>query len=378
MNEQIILSMAQPYVKDGSITYSEFDKIYSMLSIKEQYAVSEILYKNGINLIDEHEQVNEEEFVLDMDDDLDNFSEDEFSDDFSDDDDDFEILYDESIFKDNGISDESVGPLQINKNIKQSNQILCSLIQQGNQQAVQDLCIKNKKLVDKYVIAYQKRYGNRLDFEDLEQVGFVGLIKAARKFDIKQGTAFSTYAVWWIKQSISREIMDNGYAIRIPVHMMERINKVIHLDNQFLNEGVEMNDRINLIANELGISEDAVKECLVLKVNYLSYASLNAPVGAEEETELGELLPEEGLPSVEEIVENKLLRELLEKAVSTLTLREQKVLRLRFGLDDNRPRTLEDVGKEFNVTRERIRQIEAKALRKLRHPSRSKSLKDYI
>lgn len=373
MNEQIVLSMAQPYVKDGSITYSEFDKIYSMLSIKEQYAVSEILFKNGINLVDENEQINEDEYVLDtdvIDDDI--SDEDDFSDD------EFEILYDESIFKDHGISDNVEGPLQINKNIKQSNQILCSLIQQGNQQAVQDLCIKNKRLVDKYVLAYQKRYGNRLDFEDLEQVGFVGLIKAAKKFDIRQGTAFSTYAVWWIKQSISREIMDNGYAIRIPVHMMERINKVVQIDNRLLNEGVEMNDRISLIADEMGISEDAVKECLVLKVNYLTYASLNAPVGAEEETELGELLPEEGLPSVEDIIADKALRESIEKVIETLTIREQKVLRLRFGLDDNRARTLEEVGREFNVTRERIRQIEAKALRKLRHPSRSKSLKDFL
>lgn len=367
MNEQIILSMARPYVKDESMTYSEFERIYSMLSIKEQYAVIEILFKNGINLIDETEQANEEEIVLETD-----FVEDDYFEK------DFTILYDESIFKDKGIFDKTCIHLQFNRNIKQSNPILCSLIQQGNRQAEQDLCIKNKKLVDKYVFAYQKRYGNRLDFEDLEQVGFVGLIKAAKKFDINQGTEFSTYAVWWIKQAISREIMDNGYAIRIPVHMMERINKVVQIDNRLLNDDIELIERIAIIADEIGLKEEDVKECMVLKSYYLSYVSLNAPVGAEEETELGEMLPEEEASSVEDIVADKALRESLEKVISTLTEREQDILRLRFGLDDNRERTLEEIGREYNVTRERIRQIEAKALRKLRHPSRAGKLEGYL
>lgn len=363
MNENIILNMALPYVKNESITYVEFDKIYSMLSIKEQYGVAEILYRNGINLVDENEVLNEDAYILDVGN--------------ADDEDNFDILYDESIFADSGIYDDS-GPLLVNRNIKQSNDILCKLIQEGNRQAVQDLCIKNKRLVDKYVLAYQKRYGNRLDFEDLEQVGFIGLIKAAQKFDFQQGTAFSTYAVCWIKQSISREIMDNGYAIRIPVHMMERINKVVRLDNVYLGDGMSLQDRINEISKELDLSEEAVRECFVLKNNYLSYASLNAPVGDEEETELGELLPEDGVPSVEDIVADRALRESLEAVILTLREREQMVLRLRFGLDDNRVRTLEEVGKEFSITRERVRQIEKKALRKLRHPSRSKKIVDFL
>lgn len=367
MNEEIVLNMCKPYVKDGSITYIEFDRIFNMLSIKEQYIVTDILFKNGINLVDKCEQIDEEVYILETEE---VYDEDEEYD--------FEILYDKSIFKDQGLAEDETSTLTVNYSVKQSNDILCSLIQEGNRQATQDLCVKNKRLVDKYVLAYQKRYGNRLDFEDLEQVGYVGLIKAANKFDFNQGTAFSTYAVFWIKQAISREIMDNGYAIRIPVYMMERINKVVHWNNIYNAQGHELNERIGLIASELSLSDDTVRESLILKTNYLSYASLNAPVGAEDETELGELLPEQGMPSVEDIISDNNLREVLQKVIETLTAKEQKVLRLRFGIDNGRTRTLEEVGKEFGVTRERIRQIEAKALRKLRHPSRSRQLVDFL
>ena len=360
MNEEVILSMAQPYVKDGSITYKQFDSIYDMLSLKEQYIISEILYKNGINLVDD-----EEVYILEADEGLD---EEEIED--------FKILYDEGLFRDSYYLEREEEDLVINRKIRQSNEILCTLIQQGNMQATQDLCVKNKKLVDKFVAAYQKRYGNRLDFEDLEQVGFIGLIKAARKFEINQGNAFSTYAVWWIKQAISREIMDNGYAIRIPVHMMENINKVVRAENQYIGLGIE--ERIKKISEELSMSEERVRECLILKKNYLGYASLNAPIRDEEDIELGEMIPEEGIMSVEDIVADRELKRALQTVVSTLTQKEQKVLCLRFGLDDGRNRTLEEVGREFNLTRERIRQIEAKAIRKLRHPSRSRKLKDYL
>ena len=360
MNEEIILSMIAPYIKDGAITYNQFDGLFSILSIKEQYSVVEILYKNGINLIDE--QINEENFVLEMDEDLS-------------DEDDFQILYDESIFKDKGISEETIIS---HKFVNQSNENLCALIQQGNKQAVQDICIKNKRLVDKYVMAYRKRYGNRLDFEDLEQVGFMGLIKAANKFDFAQGNAFSTYAVFWIKQAISREIMDNGYAIRIPVHMMERINKVVSLDNQLSEEYSTVKERIPLIAVEIGLTDTDVWECLILKNNILTYSSLDAPIGEDQDSYLGEMIPDNETPSIEDIVSNRMLREQLEKLLSTLSVREQKIIRLRFGLDDGIPKTLETVGQSFNVTRERIRQIEAKALRKLNHPKKSEKLKDFL
>lgn len=212
MNEEIILKMVNPYLKNGELTYDEFENIFCILSIKEQYEVSEILFRKGIELVD----TDEDETILDV----------EFR---KEDEEDFEILYDNSIFQNQG-GDTTY--LEVNHDIRQSNEVLCVLIQRGNRQAVQDLCMKNKRLVDKYVIVYQNKYGNRLDFEDLEQVGFLGLIKAAHRFDAGQGKAFVTYAVYWIKQCISREIMDNGYAIRIPVHMMERINKVLWLDNE--------------------------------------------------------------------------------------------------------------------------------------------------
>ncbi|MCH5250629.1 MAG: sigma-70 family RNA polymerase sigma factor [Lachnospiraceae bacterium] len=365
MNEDLILSMAQPSVKDGSITYEQFENIYDMLSLREQYTVLEILYRKGITLVDENEQIDEDTYILETDEVLD-----------EDDIEGLPVLYDEGLFKDSYyLEDDEENPV-VNRNIRQSNEILCTLIQQGNKQAAQDLCVKNKKLVDKYVVAYQKRYGNRLDFEDLEQVGFIGLIKAARKFEIHQGNAFSTYAVWWIKQAISREIMDNGYAIRIPVHKMERINKVIKVESLYI--GLSIEERIKKISGVLHMSEEVVREYLILRNNFLSYASLNAPIGDEEDMELGEIIPEEGILSVEDIVIDRELRRTLEVVMSTLTQREQKILRLRFGLDDGRARTLEEVGEQFNVTRERIRQIEAKALRKLRHPSRARKVKDYL
>lgn len=357
--------MAQPYVKDKSITYGQFERIYDMLSLKEQYIVSEILYKNGINLVEGEEQIEDDVYILETDENTDEVYEEEF-----------QVLYDEDLFKDNHYLQNKEENLIVNWNIRQSNEILCTLIQQGNKQAVQDLCLKNKKLVDKYVAVYQRRYGNRLDFDDLEQVGFMGLIKAAKKFEIHRGNAFSTYAVWWIKQAISREIMDNGYAIRIPVHMMERINKVTSVESHNIGLGIE--ERIEKISEELSITEDAVKESLILRKNYLSYTSLNIPIGDEENTELGEMIPEEDILSIENIVAGRELRRNLEAVLDTLTQREQKVIRLRFGLDDGRPRTLEEVGKQFNVTRERIRQIEEKALRKLRHPSRARKIAGYL
>lgn len=365
MNEGIILSMAKPYVKDDAITYDEFDQLFSILSRKEQYTVCDVLFNNGINLVDSH--VADDAIVPDID------IDDELPEDFSADD--FEVLYSEDLFRDKTSGNADREELVLNKKISQSNEILCHLIQQGSRQAAQDICVKNRRLVDKYASAYKKRYGNHLDVEDLKQVGFMGLIKAAEKFDIKQGTAFSTYAVYWIKQAIVREIMYNGYAIRIPVHMMERINKVVAADNRLAGEGVPVLERIPCMADELGISEDNIREAMALRNNYLMCASLDAPVGEDQDSVLGDFVPMDEAASLEEIVFNRELRQELEVAIATLTPREQKILKLRFGLDDDHPRTLEETGTLFRVTRERIRQIEGKVLRKLRHPTRSRRLK---
>ena len=357
--------MAKPYVKDGAITYDEFEQIYSILSKKEQYKVTDILYENGINLIDEH--IADTDIILDID-----------NDEVDVECDDFEVLYDENIFKDSKADLYTNESLVIHKEVRQSNEILCALIQQGNLQAAQDLCVKNKKLVEKYAAAYDKHFQNRLDFEDLVQVGFLGLMKAANMFDVKLGSSFSTYAVYWIKQSISREIMDNGYAIRIPVHMMERVGKVTAIYNRLAGEGLSLQKAIVQIADELGLSEEMVRESMILKENVIGYTSLDTPIGEDGDTVLGDFIPAEDEESVEQIVTRGLLRQQLEGVLQTLTPREEHVIRMRFGLVDGRPRTLEEVGKEFNITRERIRQIEAKAMRKLRHSSRSRRLKDYM
>lgn len=369
MNEQIIIEMAKPYVKDGSITYEEFDHIYEMLSLKEKYAVIEILYNNGIDVVDADEQADGETFVLDVDDEDDGYEDESI-------DDNFEVLYDDGLFRDTGFKAQNLETVVVNNVVKQSNEILCVMIQQGNLQAEQDLCVKNKRLVDKYVSAYEKRYRHRLEFDDLEQVGFIGLITAAKKFDISMGHSFSTYAVWWIKQAITREIMEHGFVIRIPVHMMERINKVTAIESRFSELNREA--RIIKLMNETGYSEECVRECMKLKEYVLTYSSLNVAVGEEETVELGDFIPDDGAISIEEIIENRELRRILNEILATLAHREEQVIRLRFGFDDSKQRTLEEVGKIFNVTRERIRQIESKALRRLRHPSRSRNIKSFI
>lgn len=370
MNEQLIIEMARPYIKDASITYEEFDHIYEVLSLKEKYAVVEILYNNGIDLIDADEQADGEKFVLDVDDDVYDGSAAEAADDT------FEVLYDDGLFRDAGFKVQKPETVVVNKVVKQSNEILCVMVQQGNLQAAQDLCVKNKKLVDKYVSKYEKRYRHRLDCDDLKQAGFIGLIQAAKKFDISMGNSFSTYAVWWIKQAITREIIDYGFMIRIPVHMMERISKVATVEDRFSE--LNRDERIVKVMDETGYPEEWVRECMMLKEYVLTYASLNVTIGEDETVEFGEFLPDNGAIPIEEMIENRELRRILNDVLDTLTEREEKVIRLRFGLEDNRKWTLEEVGKIFNVTRERIRQIEAKALRKLRHPSRSRNIKSFL
>ena len=358
MNEDIILRLVKPYVKDSAITYGEFNKLFSILSRKEQYTVCDILFNNGIDLVDSHPA--DDAIILDIDE----LSEDLFVDDL-------QIQYDESPFMDK-ISDNSdfERTVVLNTHVRQSNEILCGLIQQGNQQASQDLCSKNHRLVIKYAIAYEKRYANRLDLEDLEQAGFMGLIKAAQKFDLGLDVAFSTYAVYWIKQAIAREIMEHGYNIKIPVHMMERINKVVAIDNQLADENVQESERISYIADKLSISENNVREAISIKNNYLLCASLDAPIGEDQDSTLGDFIPMDEAFSAEQIVLDKALREELEIAIATLEPREQVIIKLRFGLYDDRPRTLEEIGAALGVTRERIRQIEERALRRLRNRSR--------
>ncbi|MCI1581429.1 MAG: sigma-70 family RNA polymerase sigma factor [Clostridium beijerinckii] len=350
MNEDIIFNMIRPYLKNNLLTYSEFESIFSMLNLREKYDVINILIKRGIDFSEELEVSNEEK------------------------DTEFKVLYDNLIFenKDSKKSDEN--SYLSKEKVNQSNRVLCKLIQEGNSVVRQDLCIKNKGLVEKVAHKYYKAFGNDLDFEDLVQVGMEGLLIAAEKYDTYRENEFSTYAMWWIRQFILREIYNKGFRIRIPVHMMELVGKIEKINDDLIYEGYNFNDRLIEIGRRLNISNEKIIQCISIRKYFLSTKSLNTPIGDDEDTELQELIMEEK-KSVEDIVVEKDIFRRLRKQIESLTPREEKIISLRYGLDDGRDRTLEEVGKEFNLTRERIRQIESKVLKKMRHTIKSRELK---
>ena len=358
MNEKIILQMIEPYLKDNSLTYDDFDKVFSFLSLVEQYNVVEILSKYEIKLIDVEES----------------------SDDSIDQTLNYDVLYDDRIFQDEELEEEKSFQddyLIVRKKVSISDDVLIRDVQKGSQQAKQDLIVKHLGLVKEWANYYIKMAGNKLDYEDLVQVGMLGLLTAAEKFDFSFEAKFSTYAVPWIRQKIYREICDEGFTIRIPVHKMDRILKVNRVYPKYAYI-TDYNERLELLAEELDISALAVEECLVLYSQFLRAASLDLPVGEDEDTPLIDFVPQENDVSVEDKVSNLELRERLLEAISTLTEREQKIIRLRFGIDDGKYRTLEEVGREFGVTRERIRQIEVKAIRKLRFRCTKNGMDEFL
>ena len=375
MKEEIIKKLeAKASEKGNALTYADMSEYLDSLDLDKTVMddIYDTLMAKDIN-IDGETEPEDFTLILDGDDDVDVDSE-------SDDDgivvdENGEIDIDATLPKGIAVDDpvrmylKEIGKVPL---LSAEEEIeLAKRMENGDEEAKKRLCEANLRLV----VSIAKRYvGRGMLFLDLIQEGNLGLIKAVDKFDYRKGYKFSTYATWWIRQAITRSIADQARTIRIPVHMVETINKLIRVSRQLLQTyGREPTP--DEIAKEMGISVEKVREIQKIAQEPVS---LETPIGEEEDSHLGDFIPDEDVPAPAEAAAFSMLKEQLVEVLNTLTEREQKVLKLRFGLEDGRSRTLEEVGKEFDVTRERIRQIEAKALRKLRHPSRSKKLKDYL
>ncbi|NLM72864.1 MAG: RNA polymerase sigma factor RpoD [Clostridiaceae bacterium] len=361
----ILKELAQEGKAKGMLTYSEIEDAFEKIDITPEQIekIYEVLEKLGIDVVAENMMIDDEDFddvPLPEPDDIVETEETEI-----------DISIPEGVSIDDPVRMylKEIGKVPLLTSEEEIE--LAKRMEQGDELAKKRLAEANLRLV----VSIAKRYvGRGMLFLDLIQEGNLGLIKAVEKFDFRKGFKFSTYATWWIRQAITRAIADQARTIRIPVHMVETINKLIRVSRQLLQE-LGRDPTPEEIAKEMGLSEEKVRD--IMKISQ-EPVSLETPIGEEEDSHLGDFIPDDEAPAPAESAAFTLLKEQLIDVLDTLTPREEKVLRLRFGLDDGRARTLEEVGREFNVTRERIRQIEAKALRKLRHPSRSKKLRDFL
>ncbi len=354
--------------KNGLLTYSEIVESLEEINLDAEQIedVYQIFEDMGIDVVGD----KDDDLLLDKDEDLEDIDKKDLEDDEVD-----ERKEDLSVPKGINVDDpvrmylKEIGKIPLLTGDEEVE--LAKRMQIGDEIAKKKLAEANLRLV----VSIAKRYvGRGMLFLDLIQEGNLGLMKAVEKFDYKKGFKFSTYATWWIRQAITRAIADQARTIRIPVHMVETINKLVRIQRQLVQE-LGRDPSPEEIGKEMGMEVEKVREIMKIAQEPVS---LETPIGEEEDSHLGDFIPDDEVLSPAEAATFTMLREQLIDVLDTLTPREQKVLRLRFGLDDGRARTLEEVGKEFEVTRERIRQIEAKALRKLRHPSRSKKLKDFL
>ena len=359
-DEKVKALLALAKKKKNMLEYQEISEFFADLPLEEEQfeKILEVLDQNSVDVLRiTEEDVDDEEIILTEEDEVDVEN--------------LDLSIPDSISIEDPVRMylKEIGKVPL---LSAEEEIdLAKRMELGDQEAKKRLAEANLRLV----VSIAKRYvGRGMLFLDLIQEGNLGLIKAVEKFDYRKGYKFSTYATWWIRQAITRAIADQARTIRIPVHMVETINKLIRVSRQLLQE-LGREPTPEEIAEEMNMPVDRVRE--ILKISQ-EPVSLETPIGEEEDSHLGDFIQDDNVPVPADAAAFTLLKEQLVEVLGTLTEREQKVLRLRFGLDDGRARTLEEVGKEFNVTRERIRQIEAKALRKLRHPSRSRKLKDYL
>lgn len=365
IKEEKLLKLVEMGRQKGTLSYKEISEALEDLDLKsEQYDILyEQLEEMNIDIIDDEIEMDTEEDA-EIDDEIVELEEEITEEDL-------EASISDTISIDDPVRMylKEIGKVPLLS--AEEEKELAMKMAEGDENAKKKLTEANLRLV----VSIAKRYvGRGMLFLDLIQEGNLGLIKAVDKFDFKKGFKFSTYATWWIRQAITRAIADQARTIRIPVHMVETINKLIRVSRQLLQQ-LGRDPQPDELAEAMGISEEKVREIMKIAQEPVS---LETPIGEEEDSHLGDFIPDDDAPAPAEAAAYSLLKEQLSDVLDTLTPREEKVLRLRFGLEDGRARTLEEVGKEFNVTRERIRQIEAKALRKLRHPSRSKKLRDFL